>query len=171
MSKTQISVAQVNEHCSFVTWTPGTGKAWTLDWRPNYTRVGFVKCCDENIENYNITYNVYKSLPKKKGSRRQLSSSGLGYLIFTLHIACKHIKPIPDGMPYINQAEFPIYIFTGSVGKKKMDIHTGLMGGSAMCLLHQTDFINKVKTNWHATKQTCGAGDQSASLCGRNALH
>lgn len=73
----------------------------------------------------------------------------MGYLIFTLHIAHKHITPIPDGVRYINQPEFSIYIFTGSVKKKKkkkMAVHTGLMGGSTMWRVHETDFINKVKT-------------------------
>lgn len=83
---------------------------------------------------------------KKKKTQHSASSQALAYLTFTLHTPCKHIKPIPDGTRYINQRKFPIYIFTNSLGKK-MEVHTGLMGGSAMCRLHQTDFINKVKTN------------------------
>lgn len=109
-----------------------------LDGQPNYThllpwRVEFVECCDGNILNYNTTYNVYKSWPKKTRLTEPAWSPALACLIFTLHISWKHIKTIPDGMCYINQPKFPIYIFTSSLKikfqqKKKWTYTLGLWG-------------------------------------------
>lgn len=63
---------------------------------------------------------------KKQKIPHSASSQALGYLTFTLHTPCKHIKPVPDGTRYINQRKFPIYIFTNSLGKKKWKYTLGL---------------------------------------------